>query len=173
MNILLDKRALKQEAKGLSISNLRAAIDALNDVTAVRQKEVSAIEQLQEIAKEQGFTLEQLGYTLSQDSTISELSSTRSKRPAKPKFKTINEENQYFYIEEGKLRLLKTHTMKKSLAKKGIKVVPFAELDKKQRADVKPLIEAATEQATRSFNEKVKTWNQWAKANNAEILSAR
>ncbi len=39
------------------------------------------------------------------------------------KFKTLNPESQFFYVEDGKLHLLKTHTMKKGLEDRGIKVV--------------------------------------------------
>lgn len=117
MSILLDKRELKKAAKELSVTKINEVISILNEVLTDRQREIETIEKLQAFAKEQGFTLEQLGYKLSNDSIIStESVETESKptgRPTKPKFKTINVDSQFFYVEDGKLCLLKTHTMKK------------------------------------------------------------
>lgn len=177
MSILLDKRELKKAAKELSVIKINEVISTLNEVLADRQREIDAIEKLQAFAKEQGFTLEQLGYKLSNDSIISaetaEVETKSSGRPTKPKFKTINVESQFFYVEDGKLCLLKTHTMKKGLVDRGIEVFPFSKVDKKFSAQVQPLLDAATAQATESFNAKVDVWNEWAKAHGEEILVKR
>ncbi|MGY5796175.1 H-NS family histone-like protein [Rheinheimera faecalis] len=177
MSILLDKRELKKAAKELSVTKINEVISILNEVLADRQREIETIEKLQAFAKEQGFTLEQLGYKLSNDAIISaeavETESKPSGRPTKPKFKTINVESQFFYVEDGKLSLLKTHTMKKGLIDRGIDVFPFSKVDKKFSAQVQPLLDSATLQATESFNAKVVVWNVWAKAHGEEILSKK
>jgi len=177
MSILLDKRELKKAAKELTIVKINEVIATLNEVLSERQREVETIEKLQAFAKEQGFSLEQLGYKLSNDSVISsdtsESTEKPSGRPTKPKFKTINPTSQSFYVEEGKLCLLKTHTMKKGLIDRGIDVFTHAKLDSKFTNQVQPLIDAATAQATESFNAKVDVWNEWAKNNNEEILEKR
>ena len=67
MSILLDKRELKKAAKELTLGKLTDVIDTLNSVLAERQKEVELIGQLEQLAKSQGFTLEQLGYKLNND----------------------------------------------------------------------------------------------------------
>ncbi len=177
MSILLDKRELKKAAKELSVVKINEVIVTLNEVLSERQREIETIEKLKALAKEQGFSLEQLGYTLSNDSVISSDTSDNSEkpsgRPTKPKFKTINPTSQSFYIEEGKLCLLKTHTMKKGLIDRGIDVFAYAKLDSQFEAQVQPLIDLATAQATQSFNAKVDVWNEWAKDNNEEILEKR
>lgn len=177
MSILLDKRELKKAAKELSVTKINEVISILNEVLTDRQREIETIEKLQAFAKEQGFTLEQLGYKLSNDSIIStESVETESKptgRPTKPKFKTINVDSQFFYVEDGKLCLLKTHTMKKGLKERGIDVFPYSKVESKFVDQVQPLINEATAQATESFNAKVDTWNEWAKAHGEEILSKK
>lgn len=67
MSLLLDKRELKKATKELTLAKLQEVIDTLNSVLAERQKEVELIGQLEQLAKSQGFTLEQLGYKLSND----------------------------------------------------------------------------------------------------------
>ena len=134
MSILLDKRELKKAAKELSLVKLQDVIATLTAVVAEREKEAEIITQLEQLAKSQGFTLEQLGYKLSHDISGSELDhdpEQKTKRPTKPKFKTINKDSQYFYLENGDLHLLRTHTMKKGLQERGVKVMPVTELDKK------------------------------------------
>lgn len=176
MSILLDKRELKKAAKELTLAKLTDVIDTLNSVLAERQKEVELIGQLEQLAKSQGFTLEQLGYKLNNDGLVSdtgESSDKADKRPTKPKFKTINKENQYFYIENGQLLLLRTHTMKKGLQERGIEVVPLAKVDKKYAKQVDKLIAEATTQAVENFNGKVDAWNEWAAANGEEILTKK
>jgi uncharacterized protein YihD (DUF1040 family) len=176
MSLLLEKRELKKAAKELTLVKLTEVIEVLNTVLAERQKEVELIEQLETLAKSQGFTLEQLGYKQSADVLPTDDKVTKSKankRPVKPKFKTINKESQYFYVEDGQLQLLRTHTMKKGLQARGINVVPVADVDKKYHAEVERLIATATEQAVENFNNKVDSWNDWAQVNGGEILAKK
>lgn len=176
MSILLDKRELKKAAKELTLAKLTDVIETLNAVLAERQKEVELISQLEQLAKSQGFTLEQLGYKLNHDGLMSDSTENTDKverRPTKPKFKTINKENQYFYIENGQLLLLRTHTMKKGLQDRGIEVMPLAKVDKKYAKQIDKLIAEATAQAVENFNSKVDAWNEWAAANAEEILSKK
>jgi DNA-binding protein H-NS len=176
MSILLDKRELKKAAKELTLVKLTDVIETLNSVLAERQKEVELISQLEQLAKSQGFTLEQLGYKLNSELVTVEpadASVKADKRPAKPKFKTINRDSQYFYIENGKLQLLRTHTMKKGLKQRGIDVVPVEKVDKKYASQIDSLIADATVQALENYNSKVDAWNEWAAANGEEILSKK
>ena len=176
MSILLDKRELKKAAKELTLVKLTDVIEILNGVLAERQKEVELIAQLEQLAKSQGFTLEQLGYKLNNDVLVVEgveHQHKADKRPTKPKFKTINKESQYFYVEDGKLHLLRTHTMKKGLQDRGIDVVPVSKVDKKHAKQVDSLIVEATAQAIENFNAKVDAWNEWAAANAEEILTKK
>ncbi|GAB2933028.1 H-NS family histone-like protein [Rheinheimera gaetbuli] len=176
MSILLDKRELKKAAKELTLAKLTDVIEILNSVLAERQKEVELIAQLEQLAKSQGFTLEQLGYKLNNDVLVIEGTEQQPKadrRPTKPKFKTINKESQYFYVEDGKLQLLRTHTMKKGLQERGIDVVPVSKVDKKYAKQIDSLIVEATAQAVENFNAKVGAWNEWAAANAEEILAKK
>ncbi len=174
MSLLLDKRELKKAAKELTLVKLTEVIDTLNSVMAERQQEVELIAQLEKMAKAQGYTLEQLGYKQSSDVVVAEISATAgTKRPVKPKFKTINKDSQFFYVENGQLNLLRTHTMKKGLQQRGIQVVPLAKVDKKFAKDIDQLIKVATAQAVENFNTKVTLWNEWALANGGEILEKR
>lgn len=176
MSLLLDKRELKKAAKELPLVKLTEVIETLHAVLAERQKEVELISQIQQLAQSQGFTLEQLGYKLNNElvsSDDNESSSESSSRPVKPKFKTINKESQFFYVESGELNLLRTHTMKKGLQDRGISVVPTGEVDKKYAKQVDKLIAEATEQAVENFNKKVDIWNEWAAVNGGEILEKR
>ena len=176
MSILLDKRELKKAAKELTLVKLTDVIETLNNVLAERQKEVELISQLEQLAKSQGFTLEQLGYKLNNDVVASEdkpASHKTDKRPTKPKFKTINKDSQYFYVENGQLQLLRTHTMKKGLQDRGIDVVPVSKVDKKYAKQIDSLISEATTQAVENFNSKVDAWNEWASANGEEILTKK
>lgn len=175
MSILLDKRELRKAAKEVTLAKLTDIIETLNAVMVERQKEVELITQLEQLAKSQGFTLEQLGYKLNNDAAVVQLDGVikADKRPTKPKFKTINKENQYFYIEHGELLLLRTHTMKKSLQDRGIDVMPLAKVDKKHAKQIDTLIADATVQAVENFNAKVDAWNEWAAANGEEILSKK
>lgn len=176
MSILLDKRELKKAAKELTLVKLTDVIEILNGVLAERQKEVELIAQLEQLAKSQGFTLEQLGYKLNNDVLVVEGTEQQfkaDKRPTKPKFKTINKESQYFYVEDGKLQLLRTHTMKKGLQERGIDVVPVSKVDKKYAKQIDSLIVEATAQAVENFNAKVDAWNEWAAANAEEILTKK
>ena len=91
----------------------------------------------------------------------------------KPKFKTINKESQFFYVDAGKLHLLKTHTMKKALLDRGIKVVPFHKVDSKYSKEIEALLAEAGTQAIENFNSKVDVWNAYAQANGEEILSKK
>lgn len=175
MSILLEKRELKKAAKELTLVKLTDVIDTLNTVLAERQKEVELISQLEQIARAQGFTMEQLGYKLNNDFAAADSGEVNKtdKRPTKPKFKTINKDSQYFYVEDGKLQLLRTHTMKKGLQQRGIEVVPMKKVDKKHAKQIDSLIEEATAQAVENYNSKVDAWNEWASANGEEILSKK
>ncbi len=181
MSLLLDKRELKKAAKELSVLKLQEVIEVLQSVMTEREKEAEALELVRQFAKAQGFTLEQLGYRQSVDAPAVTAVATEevesvvddSKRPIKPKFKTINKESQYFYVDGGVLNLLKTHTMKKALQERGIDVVAFDKVDKKYRDQVAGLLSDATAQAIENFNAKVDVWNEWAKAHNDEILEKR
>lgn len=176
MSLLLDKKELKKAAKEITTIKLHEVIETLNSVLAERQKETEVVEQIRALAKSQGFTLEQLGYKLEDgiSSAAAEIiDEPIGKRPVKPKFKTINKESQFFYVDGGTLHLLKTHTMKQGLLDRGIKVVPFHKVDAKYSAEVETLLADAVVSATENFNAKVDIWNIWAKANNAEILTKR
>ena len=176
MSILLDKRELKKAAKELTLVKLTDVIETLNTVLAERQKEVELITQLEQLAKSQGFTLEQLGYKLNNDFVATDANDSpvkADKRPTKPKFKTINKDSQYFYVENGQLQLLRTHTMKKGLLERGIDVVPFSKVEKKYIKQVDALLEEAGKQALANFNSKVDVWNEWAAQHNEEILAKR
>ncbi|WP_031566692.1 hypothetical protein [Rheinheimera texasensis] len=175
MSILLDKKELKKAAKEISVAKIHEAIEVLQSVIADRQKEIDTIEQIKQLAKAQGFSLEQLGLQLTTNvaAEVVEEKVEAEKRPTKPKFKTLNPESQFFYVEDGKLHLLKTHTMKKGLEERGIKVVPFAKVEKKFQSEISPLIADAVAQATESFNAKVEIWNAWAEQNGEDILSKK
>lgn len=178
MSLLLDKRELKKAAKELTVLKLQEVIDVLTSVLDERQKESEVLAKVREFAKAQGFTLEQLGYKLNADGMAvavdaDESAEADSKRPVKPKFKTINKESQFFYVENGSLQLLKTHTMKKGLQERGISVVPFSKVEKKYIKQVDALLEDAGKQALANFNSKVEVWNDWAAQHNEEILAKR
>ncbi|WP_333796427.1 H-NS family histone-like protein [Rheinheimera sp.] len=178
MSLLLDKRELKKAAKELTVLKLQEVIDVLTSVLDERQKESEVLAKVREFAKAQGFTLEQLGYKLNADGVAvaveaEELAESDLKRPIKPKFKTINKESQFFYVENGTLQLLKTHTMKKGLQERGINVVPFSKVEKKYIKQVDALLEEASKQALTNFNSKVDVWNEWAAQHNEEILAKR
>ncbi|HJS14838.1 MULTISPECIES: H-NS family histone-like protein [Rheinheimera] len=175
MSLLLDKKELKKAAKEITTVKLHEVIETLNSVLAERQKETEVLSQIRALAKAQGFTLEQLGYQLNADVVVShdDDSESKGKRPVKPKFKTINKESQFFYVDAGKLHLLKTHTMKKALVDRGIKVVPFHKVDGKYSKDIEALLAEAGTQAVENFNSKVDVWNAYAQANGEEILSKK
>jgi hypothetical protein len=174
VSILSDKKELKKAAKELTLVKLTDVIETLNSVMAERQQEVEVIARVEQYAKDQGFTMEQLGYKQSSDVVVAEHSEASSvKRPVKPKFKTINKDSQFFYVENGQLHLLRTHTMKKGLQQRGVQVMPLAKVDKKFAKDIDTLIADATLQAVENFNSKVLIWNEWAVANSAEILDKR
>lgn len=175
MSLLLDKKELKKAAKEITTVKLHEVIETLNAVLAERQKETEVLSQIRALAKAQGFTLEQLGYQLNADVVVShdEETESKGKRPVKPKFKTINKESQFFYVDAGKLHLLKTHTMKKALVDRGIKVVPFHKVDGKYSKDIEALLAEAGTQAVENFNSKVDVWNAYAQVNDEEILSKK
>lgn len=178
MSLLLDKRELKKAAKELTVVKLQEVIEVLNSVLDERQKETEVLDKVREFARAQGFTLEQLGYKLNADALVAVVedhadAAEDAKRPVKPKFKTINKESQFFYVENGALQLLKTHTMKKALNERGIDVVPFAKVEKKYVKQVDALLADATTQAVANFNAKVEIWNEYAAAHDEEILQKR
>ncbi|MFC4656724.1 H-NS histone family protein [Rheinheimera marina] len=175
MSLLLDKKELKKAAKEITTIKLQEVIDTLNSVLVERQKETEVLEQIRALAKSQGFTLEQLGYKLDAEAAVvaTESAEPVGKRPVKPKFKTINKESQFFYIDGGKLHLLKTHTMKQGLLDRGIKVVPFHKVEAKYAKDVEALLADAVVQAGENYNTKVDVWNLWAQANGEELLQKK
>jgi ribosomal protein L22 len=175
MSILLDKKELKKAAKEISVAKIHEAIEVLQSAISDRQKEIDTIEQIKQLAKSQGFSLEQLGLSVAANVVVEavEQPSEVSTRPTKPKFKTLNPDSQFFYVENGKLNLLKTHTMKKGLEERGIQVVPFINVDQKFQHEISQLIEEAVAQATTSFNAKVEIWNAWAEQNGEDILATR
>jgi len=175
MSLLLDKRELKKAARELTLAKLNDVLETLQSVLAERQSELDAINEIERFAREKGFTLEQLGYKQVQDVVAStpESVSSDDKKPVKPKFKTLNKDSQYFYVENGKLQLLRTHTMKKGLQDRGIDVVPAAKVDKKFAKDIERLLADATEQAVTNYNQKVLVWNDWARVNGGELLEQR
>ena len=176
MSLLLDKKELKKAAKEITTLKLHEVIDTLNSVLVERQKETEVLAQIRALAKAEGFTLEQLGYQLNADAVVAQSddeNEVKGKRPVKPKFKTINKESQFFYVEAGALHLLKTHTMKKALVDRGIKVVPFHKVESKYGKDIEMLLAEASTQAVENFNSKVDVWNVWAQAQGEEILSKK
>ncbi|WP_423187113.1 H-NS histone family protein [Alishewanella sp. d11] len=175
MSLLLDKKELKKAAKELTLAKLNDVLHTLQSVLAERQSEIDAINEIERFAREKGFTLEQLGYKQINEVVVAEGSdeAADTKRPIKPKFKTLNKDSQYFYVEDGKLHLLRTHTMKKGLQERGIEVVPANKVDKKLAKDIEALLAEATEQAIANYNSKVAVWNAWAEANDGEILAPR
>lgn len=175
MSILLDKRELKKAAKELTLIKLTEVIETLNSIVTERQNEAEVISQLEQLAKSQGFTLEQLGYKLNNEA-VTDLQhglAKSDKRPTKPKFKSIKKDSQYFYIENGELHLLRTHTMKKGLQDRGVNVMPVAKVDKKYAKKIDTLIADATAQVLENYNSKVDAWNDWAVANGGEILNKK
>lgn len=175
MSLLLDKRELRKAAKELTLAKLNDVLETLQSVLAERQGELETIHEIERLAREKGYTMEQLGYKQVQDVVPNENNITENdtKRPVKPKFKTLNKNSQYFYIEDGKLHLLRTHTMKKGLQARGVEVIAAAQVDKKFAKDIDTLLAEATEQAISNFNSKVAVWNAWAKVNGGEILASR
>lgn len=163
-------KEIKKEGKGLSITEVKSAISALQEVLRDREKEVQVISDIEALARQNGFSLKQLGFAF--ESLPDDTDSTKkSKRPTKPKFKTINPDNQYFYIEDGKLELLKTHTMKKGLQGRGIEVFPFHRLNPDQHTQAKMLIDEAIAQSVKNYNSKVDEWNEYAVMNELEVLN--
>lgn len=175
MSLLLDKKELKKAAKEITTIKLHEVIGTLNEVMAERQKETEVLSQIKELAKSQGFTLEQLGYKLDPEAVVTSPAEEEKKpgRPIKPKFKTTNPDSQFFYVEDGKLHHLKTHTMKQGLVDRGIKVVPFHKVEAKYKKDVEALLAEAVAFSTANFNQKVAVWNEWAAQNNEEQLQPR
>lgn len=175
MSILLDKKELKKAAKEVTTIKLQEIIETLNGVMAERQKEIEVLQQIKDLAKSHGFTIEQLGYKLDQDSTNATVteSTATAKRPIKPKFKTVNKESQFFYVKDGKLQHLKAHTMKQGLIDQGINPVPYHKVDKQYLSEIDALLAEAVTQATDNYNSKVAVWNAWAQENDEEILQVR
>lgn len=174
MSLLLNKKELKRSAKELTVVNLRHTIEWLTEVLDSRQKEAKAIEQIKQLAKSQGYSLEQLGFHVHHDLVDAPADAAKAeKRPVKPKLKTLNKDKQYFYVEAGQLQHLKTHTMKKSLLDKGIDVISYSVVDKKHADEVQALLVEAEKQALENYNAKVHIWNAWATAHEGEILNTK
>ncbi|SEA42798.1 H-NS histone family protein [Alkalimonas amylolytica] len=174
MSLLLNKKDLKKAAEELSVIKLQDVIRQLNDVLEERQREAETIEELKALAKQKGFSLQQLGFQVQHELVSSEVpGESAEKRPVKPKLKTINKDKQYFYVDGGKLQLLKTHTMKQGLRDRGIDILSYSDVSKKHQKEVQALLAEAEKQAIANFNAKVKIWNLWAEANGGEQLSAK
>lgn len=174
MSILLNLPELKKEAKHLSIAQLEAVESAIKEVQFLRAQEKDVIQQLESMAKEHGFTLERLGYVQANIKMHAGKSKITPKRMPKPKFKPLRAHSQYFFTDElGQFLLLKAHTMKRSLANRGIEVVPYLSLssERKKSADIQ--ISEAIDQALISYNSKVDTWNALAAENGLELLSKK
>ncbi|MEE2001244.1 H-NS histone family protein [Alkalimonas sp. MEB108] len=173
MSLLVNKKELKKAAEELSVIKLQDVIRQLNDVLEERQREAETIEELKALAKQKGFSLQQLGFQVQHELVSTEVVAPADKRPVKPKLKTINKEKQYFYVEAGKLQLLKTHTMKQGLRDRGIDILAYSDVNKKHQKEVQALLADAEKQAIENFNAKVQVWNDWAKAHGAELLTTR
>ncbi|MEE2025629.1 MULTISPECIES: H-NS family histone-like protein [Alkalimonas] len=174
MSLLLNKKELKKAAEELSVVKLQDVIRQLNDVLENRKRETEALEELKDFVKQKGFTFQQLGISVQHEVvSVDEPQAVTSKRPVKPKLKSLNKEKQYFYVDEGKLQLLKTHTMKQGLRDRGISILSYADVSQKHQKDVDALLAEAEQQAIENFNAKVGVWNQWAEANGAEMLSPK
>jgi 2-phospho-L-lactate guanylyltransferase (CobY/MobA/RfbA family) len=174
-NVLLVNRELKQLAKNITIAGIENAISVLQSVLAERSREQKVIADLKAMAEQSGYTLEQLGLVSTQ-STISNPAKSAEKteqRPIKPKLKTINLENQLFYVEDGSLKLLRTHTMKNALNERGISMINPKDLTAEQLEQAQQLIKNATEVAMSSFNEKVDIWNEYATKTGLELLAKK
>lgn len=59
MSLLLDKRELKKAAKELTLAKLNDVLETLQSVLAERQSELEAINQIERLVREKGFTMEQ------------------------------------------------------------------------------------------------------------------
>lgn len=174
-NVLLVNRELKQLAKNITIAGIENAISVLQSVLAERSREQTVIANLKAMAEQSGYTLEQLGLVSTQ-STISNPAKSAEKteeRPIKPKLKTINLENQLFYVEDGSLKLLRTHTMKNALNARGISMINPKDLTAEQLEQAQQLIKNAIEVAVSSFNGKVDIWNEFANRTGLEILTKK
>jgi hypothetical protein len=174
-NVLLVNRELKQLAKNITIAGIENAISVLQSVLAERSREQKVIADLKAMAEQSGYTLEQLGLVSTQ-STISNPAKSAEKteqRPIKPKLKTINLENQLFYVEDGSLKLLRTHTMKNALNERGISMINPKDLTTEQLEQAQQLIENASEVAVSSFNKKVDIWNEFASKTGLEVLEKK
>lgn len=173
---LTNFRELKKNARALSYHQLQSAVDTLQGVLNERQKEVEVIASIRDFASSKGFSLEQLGYTLinssasnAEDSKSS--SGLKNTRPAKPKLLSINADKQLFYFKDGELTRLSSHTLKPNLLRAGVQLLKFSELDKKQQKMAKSILEKARKASVDAYNRNVDTWNEWAQANNEEILA--
>lgn len=169
---------LKKQARALSYHQLQSVVGTLQGVLDERKREVEVIASIQEFASSRGFSLEKLGYTLSNaDATIlvdskSQIQAADKKaRPRKPKLHSINNKKQLFYFEDGELIRLSSHALKRRLSNRGIQLVTFAELSKKQQKAAKAILEGIRIASLESYNKNVAVWNEWAAANNEEMLT--
>lgn len=173
MSVLSDKKALKKAAEELTVVKLQEVIRQLNDVLESRQREAEALAEVEELVRQKGFTLQQLGISVQHELAPASTDVVTEKRPVKPKLKSINKEKQYFYVDGGKLQLLKTHTMKQGLRDRGISILSFVDVSKKHQKEVQALLADAEQQAIKNFNAKVQVWNQWAQQHGGEILEPK
>lgn len=173
-NVLLSHTSIRQLAKSLSLTAVQQAIAVLQNVVQERAREHDILESIKQMAEKEGYTLAQLGLVstqhVPQDVGADKPGTTKV---VKPKFKTINLDTQYFYVENDKLQLLRTHTMKKGLTERGLTMLTASDLSESQLKEAKDLVAEATTLATISFNEKVDVWNEHAKAHGKELLEKR
>lgn len=172
-NVLTSKAGLRALTKQLSVTAIKTAIGVLEGILNERSKEQEVLSKLKELAETQGFTLEQLGLVHVTGSVTAPISEEQSKRPIKPKFKTLTPASQFFYVENNQLHLLKTHTMKAGLMSRGIELIAYNKLTAKQRDAAEKLIAEAAEHALQSYNAKVDVWNEYAEQHNEERLEKR
>lgn len=176
MSVLHSVKETKKEAKQLTVAQLNTAIETLQAVLKEREVEAQTLNEIEALALARGFSLKQLGLVQAATANVEPDAAQVDKaehndRPIKPKLKSLNAESLYFYNEDGQLKLLATHTMKKGLQNRGIEVVPFAQLSKGDKEKAQLLIEDATQTAILNYNKKVDVWNAYAEKQGLEILA--
>lgn len=175
MFLNLTDKELKKEAKKLSIAQLNSVIATLTEVTNERENEATFLKEIEELAQSRGFSLRKLGLVQGVTDQVSDVAEKKTKeaRPTKPKLKSVNAEKQFFYVEDGELKMLMTHTMKKGLLERGIELTPFDKLSDEHKETADSLIAQATKMLTSNYNEKVDIWNAYAQEHGLEILTKR
>lgn len=80
-------------------------------------------------------------------------------RPFKPKLKKVLKENQFYYVQEGRLKLLARPVTVEDLHEAGIQCVPYSKVDKKYGKQIEKLVELRNAELVSIYNEKVAAWN--------------